>query len=253
MKRAWFALAVSAALVLLFCGTAPGGQQQGLTLKQAYGKALEENENIRISRQEMLQADYDITSASSGLYPQLSVRGAYNREKERDIAAGGPGAAGGGLSSPDEYGTLSLSLDQHIYQWGKLWSSRQMAKYYFEGSRLRHARQVQQLLYQVSVSFYEALLARRSIEIAETALNRAVWQAEQARARYEAGVITRTDVLRAEVEVTRSSEELERAKNDYDIALERLTLEMGTETPPDAIQEPDEKALRESHGKPEGL
>ncbi|MFW6052580.1 MAG: TolC family protein [Desulfosalsimonas sp.] len=252
---------LSAALILgVFFPAAAFADSNGvLTLEKACKAALDENENIKISRQEMRKADHEITSATSRLYPQLSVRGAYTREKEFDMPAGGATGSGdtggsssptgsggtGGSSPPTEYGTLSLNLDQHIYQWGKVWSGREMARHYYDSSRLRHIREAQETLYQVSVRYYEALLARRSIEIAENALKRAVRQNEQAGARFEAGVTTRTDVLRAEVQVAQSREELERAKNDYDIALERLALEMGVESAPEDIREPEELTFDE--------
>ncbi|MFP3998904.1 MAG: TolC family protein [Desulfobacterales bacterium] len=246
--RLCFILSVVFVLTVFFQNTAISENSRVITLEQAYRTALEENEDIRISRQEINQAEHDITSATSALYPQLTVRGAYTREKElgsgsapKDTGGAPTGAGGaGGIEPPTEYSTLTFSLDQHIYQWGKVWSGRKMARRYYEGSRLRHARQAQEILYQISVNFYEALLARKSIEIAETALERAVLQAEQARGRFEAGVITRTDVLRAEVQVAQSNEELERAKNDYDIALENLALEMGVELTPEDLKEPAE-------------
>lgn len=246
--RICLALSAVLAAALLFSGTAVSGQGGELTLEQAYRNAMEENENVGISRQEFRKAKSDVTAATSALYPQLSARGAYTREKDTDFSLGsGTGTTGGGgtgFETPNEYGTLTLSLDQHIYQWGKVWSGRKMAEYYSEGSRYRHVRRVQEILYQVSVSYYEALLGRRAIEIAESALNRAVWQAEQARARFEVGVVTQTDVLRAEVQVARSSEDLERAKNDYDNALEQLALEMGVASTPDSIEEPPERSFK---------
>ncbi|MFW6334087.1 MAG: TolC family protein [Desulfosalsimonas sp.] len=241
--RICLTLSAALAAALLFSGTAVPVQGSELTLKQAYRTAIEENENVGVSRQELRKAKSDVTEATSALYPQLSARGEYTREKERDFSLGSGTGTGAGFDQPNEYGTMTLNLDQHIYQWGKVWSGRKMAKYYSEGSGYRHVRRVQEILYQVSVSYYESLLGRRSIEIAENALNRAVWQAEQARARFEAGVVTQTDVLRAEVQVARSSEDLERAKNDYDNALEQLALEMGVESTPDSIEEPPERSF----------
>ncbi|MCF8024188.1 MAG: TolC family protein [Desulfobacteraceae bacterium] len=223
------------ALGMFFSKNAVSGENKGLTLDRAYGVALEENENIRISRQDLSIAESDIASATSNLYPQISARGAYTRQK--DIRAS---------SAPEKYGTMSLQLDQHIYQWGKVWSGREMAKYYYEGSRFRHIRRVQEILYQVGVRYYEALLGRRSIEIAENSLERATRQAEQARARFEAGVVTKTDVLRAEVQVARSREDLERAKNQYDIAREQLALEMGVESLPGKLVEPEERSFKKT-------
>lgn len=212
-----------------------------LCLERAYRIALEKNEQIKISRQQLRQAEADIATATSALYPQLSARGAYTRQKETDITGGASSL--GGFGNPDTYGTLTLRLDQHIYQWGKVWSGRNMARLYYEGSGYRHIRRVQEILYGVSVRYYEVLLGRRSIEIAENALNRAVQQLERARAQFEVGILTQTDVLRAEVQVAQSREQLERAKNQYDIAKERLALEMGIQSVPGPLEEPQKRSF----------
>ncbi|MFP3982981.1 MAG: TolC family protein [Desulfurivibrionaceae bacterium] len=217
-----------------------------ISLEQAFRIALENNEQVKISGKELRQAETDVTTATSELYPQISVRGAYNWEKERDFNGGSSSLQGSQESiftTPNEYGTLSLQLDQHIYQWGKVWSGRKIAQYYREGTRLRHVRRVQEILFQVSTRYYEVLLGREAIEIAETALERAEKQLQQARARFNAGILTRTDVLRAEVQVSRSREELERAKNQHDIAMENLALELGIGSTPDSLAEPGEKSF----------
>lgn len=240
-------LALAAALTfsMILGQSAVSETRERISLEQAFRIALENNEQVKISRQELRQAETDVTTATSELYPQISVRGAYNWEKERDYGASSS-TQGSIFTTPNEYGTLSLQLDQHIYQWGKVWSGRKIAQYYREGTRLRHVRQVQEILYQVSTRYYEVLLGREAVEIAETALERAQKQLQQARARFDAGILTRTDVLRAEVQVSRSREELERAKNQHDIAMENLALELGIESTPGSLVEPGEKSFAQA-------
>lgn len=217
----------------------PGGRKQELTLEAAYEKALSNNEQIRISREKLLQNSQEIDIATANLYPQLSAEAAYTRQKVSDISAGG--ASLGSFGRPEDYGTMSLKLKQHIYQWGKVWSGRRIAEHFFESSKFRHIRQVQEILFNVGVQYYEVLLGREAIEIAESALERAEQQMARAEARFEVGVLTQTDVLRASVQVVESQEQLERARNQYAIALENLALEMGVEEVPGRLVEPSEK------------
>ncbi|MFW6284294.1 MAG: TolC family protein [Desulfosalsimonas sp.] len=250
MKKTGLIFMAAAVLLMLTCNLAKArqadaasGQIRGLTLEQAFETALKKNEQVGISRQDLVNARTDVTSATSNLYPQLSLRGAHNREKDRDPAAGSAGGGVSALTTPDHYNTLTLQLDQHIYQWGKVWSARKIAEHYYDGSRYRHLRQVQEILYQVSVQYYEVLLGRRAIEIAENALERAVQQMDRAEAQFQVGILTQTDVLRAEVQVAQSREQLERARNQYDIAIERLALEMGVESIAGPVREPDERTF----------
>ncbi|MCF8112093.1 MAG: TolC family protein [Desulfobacteraceae bacterium] len=236
---------LTAALILpaFMCTGAATENQRPISLEKAYSVALEQNEQIKISRQRLRQAETDIAAATSNLYPQISASASYTRQKQ-------PETSGGTLArmsptTPKDYGMFSLELDQHIYQWGKAWSGRNMAQHYYQSSRLRHLRRAQEILYQVSLRYYEVLLGRRSIEIAKNALKRAKQQLQRAEARYEVGVLTQTDVLRAEVQLARSREQLERARNQHDIARERLALEMGIESVPGDLMEPEKRSFPE--------
>ncbi len=243
-NKKWLAR-IGLTLLLLLTGHALAGQDQqniGFTLDQAYETALKKNEHVAISREELRQNRSEITIATSNLYPQISAVAAYNREKDIQITADGQDL--GTFGNPDEYGTLTIRLDQHIYQFGKVWSGRKMAQYYFKSSKFRHVRRLKEILFNVSTRYYEALLGRRAIEISENALQRANRQMEQANARFEVGVLTQTDVLRAQVQVAQSQEQLERARNQYDIALENLALELGTEAVPAELAEPLEKNIK---------
>ncbi len=243
---------VSVGLLVLFLGT--GAWAQGtqnateLTLKEAYRKAMSRNQDIASSRENVVQARKEVTQASSGLYPQLSARAEYTRQKELQEASTQQigGATISNPGTPEKYGTASLQLDQHLYQWGKRWSGREAAKESLQGSRAEHSRSVQQILFRVASSYYEVLLGRRSIQIAESTLERAETQLERARSRREVGVATQTDVLRAEVQVAQSEEQLERARNQYDVAREELALEMGVEEIGHKLEHPDKREMAEN-------
>lgn len=242
-KKSWGAGAILIILLLLG-GHARAGQEKQIplfTLEKAYETALKNNDQVVISREKLAQEEKDITVATANLYPQISAEAGYTRQKVTDISAGGTSL--GSFGNPRDYGTMTLKLDQHIYQFGKVWSARKIAKHYFNSSKFRHIRQVKEILFNVSTRYYEMLLGREAIEIAENALERAEKQMAQAKARFDVGVLTQTDVLRARVQVAESQESLERAKNQYDIALENLALEIGLESLPGPLEEPPEKTF----------
>ena len=245
-KRNW-AIGISGCLILLFLGTwvpAQGTENAtSLTLKAAYQRAMSRNQDIASSRENVVQSRKEVDEATSGLYPQLSTRGEYTWQKELQEESTNPITGETIPGTPEEYGTASLQLDQHLYQWGKVWTGRKAAKEYLDGSRAEHFRNVQQILFRVASSYYEVLLSRRSIQIAESALERAETQLERARGRREVGVATKSDVLRAEVQVSQTQEQLERARNQYHVAREQLALEMGVEEISDKLEHPDRREM----------
>ncbi|MFW6177202.1 MAG: TolC family protein [Desulfohalobiaceae bacterium] len=231
-------------LALLAFAPHPGlAEEQSLSLKQAFELALEHSDQIQSSREDLQQAQGDVDIATSKLYPQISARAEHMRQKDfersQPVPTGDPSQPleMKDSSTPDKYNMLTLSLDQHVYQMGKLWSGRRLAKHYYEGARSGHLRHSQQVLFQVASKYYEVLLATRSIEIAQDSLKRARQQQDRAQALLEAGMATETDMLRAKVLVAQAREQLEQAKNDQQIAREDLALEIGLDQlPPGQLQ-----------------
>ena len=241
------ALGICGCLMILVLGSGASvlGAQNAtrLTLPQAYQRALVHNQDIVSSRENVVQARNEVDEATSGLYPQLSARGEYTRQKELQEESTNPITGETIPGTPEGYGTASLQLDQHLYQGGKRWSGREAAQEALESSRAEHFRNMQQILFRVASSYYEVLLGRRSIQIAESALERAETHLERARGRREVGVTTQSDVLRAEVQVFRTEEQLEQARNQYHVARERLALEMGVKDTPPELEHPDERRI----------
>ncbi len=232
---AWKRVLVGVGLVLLL--GAPGKLQaqaeplQGpLSLDAAYGLALKHNQDLHASVENIRQAREDLRIASSPLLPQVNLQGRAVQQKDFDVPT----------SPPERYSTLSLTASQHLYQGGKRRYDRQASQFDLESEKSRHYRLAQDVLFRVSVSFYQTLLAERSIDIAEKQLDRTKRQLERAEQRFEVGLVDRTAVLRAQVQVANAREQLERAQNDRGVALENLALELGITHPPDQLESPDE-------------
>jgi TolC family type I secretion outer membrane protein len=238
-------MGICGCLILILLGTGTPARETenatSLSLKEAYRRALSRNQDIASSLENVVQARKGVTEATSGLYPQLSARGEYTRQKQLQESFTFMGRTVSG--TPEEFATATLQLDQHLYQWGKRWSAREAARDSLESTRAEHFRNVQQILFRVASSYYEVLLGRRSIQIAESARERAEAQLERARGRREVGVATMTDVLRAEVQVAQTEEQLERARNRYDVAREQLALEMGVDQVPPTLEHPDKRRI----------
>lgn len=203
--------------------------EREVALEEALLSALRHNEQIAASRHRVSQAEEDVRIARSPMLPQVNLQGRHIRMKE----VGPPGMQG-----PDRYNEASIQASQVLFQGGKLRSGLHASRYAMESSRLEDYRTREQILFAVSGAYYNALFARRSVEIADNQLTRANRQLELAQSRREVGLVDMTAVLRARVQVAAAMEAIEEAKNNYSIALEQLALEMGVTRPPESIQEP---------------
>ena len=210
--------------VLMLAGVTPAAlwaaeeEDSALSLDEAYAQALIHNNQVRSSREQVRQAEQGLNIATSQLLPQMNARAERTRQKTTPI-----------FSRAGDYGLLTVSASQHLYQGGKYWNQRSASLYSLQSQQFRHFRRLQSILFTVAAQYYEALLAEENIVIAENQTERALHQLELAQNRYEVGLVNKTAVYRAEVQVTRAREQLERAKNQRALALENLRLEMGVD------------------------
>ncbi len=204
------------------------GGATGLTLAEAYHIALKHNAVVMQSVQQLNQAQADVKIATSPLLPQVSLTAEAVRQKSL------------GVFGPKHYSDVGVSLSQSIYKGGQYYHDRSASQYAATGQEYSLYRTRQEILYAVATHFYNALLARRSVEIAQNQLIRAQRQLQLAEQRQTVGLVSKTAVLRARVQVAAAKEAIEQAKNQHVVALERLALEMGVNQAPVSLVEPEE-------------
>ncbi|MGM0381850.1 MAG: TolC family protein [bacterium] len=219
-------------LILIFISSPVQAQ---LTLQEAYELALENSDQIKISRENIRQSKADQSMVSSGLWPQVNLQASKIRQKEIEATPGGaPG-------TPEDDYTYGVQLNQYLFQGGKRYFESSAAQWQVEASEAEDYRRRQRVLFSVARNYYEVLLARRKTEIARSVLQRAQNQLQRARGRFEVGEITRTGVLRARVQVAKAEEQLQRAKNSRRIARDQLTLAMGIDKLQEDVKDIEEK------------
>ncbi|MFB6357310.1 MAG: TolC family protein [bacterium] len=193
-----------------------------ITLEEAFSTALEHNELVNISRKNVVQAREKKNIVSSGLWPSLQLE--VTRKKQK--------TGGASFDSNRRNSIGVVRFTQPIYRGGKTWFGRWASQYNLKAARRNHFRRKQEILLNVARRFYQVHLARRHVEISRNALERAEKQLDRAKAQFEVQAISRTPVLRAKVQVADAREQLQRTKNNYDVAREEFALEIGYDTPP---------------------
>lgn len=209
---------------------------EALTLGEAYRAALKHNEQILVSQEQKDQAQQGVMVAKSRLYPELSVSAEGVRQKELTQGiSSGPGPAP--TFQPEENYQYQFEFRHRLYHGGKTWFGWSIRSREASSESFRHYRRRQEILFEVARRYYDVLLARRSYEIAENTLARSQNQLERAQGRLDVGEGTKTNLLRTEVSVSRSKQELRSARNDLDVAKRQLGLTVGLDSAPSSVEE----------------
>lgn len=208
---------------------------QVLTLEEAYRLALGNEEQIKIAEHELTKAQILPWRAVTLMTPRAAIDGTFTRNKN-EIAfvrqADGSTGGGGGTTGNPFGGTTSVIrpleswqgnfvLTQPIFQPSFLPTLR-LGREAVKQSTQRYGFTIREVLFGVVRAYYDTLRSREQVRVASDTLHLTKDELRQAEARFRVGEVTKTDVLRAEVEVARS----ERAviANHNTLQLTRATL-----------------------------
>ncbi len=181
---------------------------QRLTLKESIQIALKHNFDILIRGEELKEARGGIKDAYSEVWPQLSANASHYHYEDHPYITN---------YYDDNYET-SVSIDQLLFSSGRVSNTIKRSRLNLRASEERTRKTRQEISYKVEEAFNSCLLAEEFVRIYEETLSLAEEHLRIARERYEAGKVSHSDVLRAEVEVAEIKPKLIEAQNQLDIA-----------------------------------
>jgi outer membrane protein len=233
------------ALVLALAASVVSGAQAAsetiprkLDLRSACALAVRHNPNLSGAAAAADVAGSLAEKARSGLYPSVVVRSGYNYLSKETQFGGTPVL---------EQNTLQndIQLRQVIYSGGRVGANIAQADRGHAAARWRSEAARAEVMTQTAVAYLRARQAKDAIAVAQDTVRSLEANLDAARKLFEAGTVTKSDVLRSEVALTSARAELISAENRYGIALANLKTAIGlpqTE-PVEVSDEPVDDAL----------
>lgn len=238
-------VALGAALCALTMTTAAFAQQPSpppvptgpLTLEQVLEVAASRSESIGIAEAGLRRAAGDETRARSGLFPQLSFTGGYDRALASEFSGifdnlSNSGGSNNSDTAASDFSNLpfgrantwrlSLAFSQNLYTGGRVGRQRQLAQLGADTAQQGLSTARAQLLYDATQAYYDAALADRLIAIAEATVQQASETLQQVQVGFDAGTQPEFEVLRARVNRDNQQPVLIRQRMNRDIAVLRL-------------------------------
>jgi outer membrane protein len=212
------------------------GETRTLTLDDAYRLAIANEEQIKIAERELAKAQLLPWRAVALLTPRADVAGTYTRNKDEIAFTGNPSGGGGATTTfpsvirPLESWQGIFSVTQPLIQPSFL-PSWQLGKDSVRQNEQRYGFTIREVLFGVARAYYDVLRAQAQVGVAQDTLKLTQDELKQAQARFRVGEVTKTDVLRAEVEVARAERALITAGNNQELTLTVLARTVGVRGP----------------------
>jgi outer membrane protein TolC len=227
--------------VLVVCAAGEGdvvvseeGDVREITLDEAYQLAVGNEEQVKIAERELAKAQLLPWRALSLLTPRADVLGTFTRNKE-EISFTQTSTLPGQTNTPSLIAPLeswvgTFAVNQPIIQPSFL-PSWQLGKDAIRQNEQQYDFTVREVLFGVARAYYEVLRAQAQVGVSRDTLKLTQDELKQAQVRFRVGEVTKTDVLRADVEVARAERAVITAENNLQLTLAVLARTIGLRGP----------------------
>jgi outer membrane protein len=189
----WYALTLFFFTTCAYAGTS-------YSLQKLSELAVMQSENIKIAHEDVYIAKQEKKRALSVLIPKIAAYGNITRYKNDEI------------SSPDT-NTFGIKLTQSFTLNGKELIALDMTKKDIESKEFSLESIRAGYILQVAQAYYNILSAQRFVEIANADVERLTTHRNAVKEKLNVGNVTKTDLYRAEAELSKSLTEKVKAEN----------------------------------------
>ncbi|HEY6873425.1 MAG TPA: TolC family protein [Geobacteraceae bacterium] len=225
-------------LMILFGLSTSVAHAERLTLRDCLAKASTGNYSLKVAAHDEKIAKENVGIGKSGFFPRVDLQGGYTAQLEPQAID----FAGRSIATQDaDYPFLSLSIYQTLYDFGRTDSRYRRAEALREAAAYSYAGQEKDVFLQVVKAYFGILQEEKLLHAAEEEVAQMTDHLRVAQNFYEQGVVTRNDLLQADVRLAtsrqRALEEANRLDNGW------LYLNYLTGSPPDYRSDLEEGAI----------
>lgn len=237
--KIWIVAAGMVALLLLAVTVAVYAAEE-LTLEQAIDAALLNNPGLKAAGSQVDAAQAGVVKSRSGFLPKVTISETWSRSDNPLMALGtklnqeivGPADFNPAVMNNPEplsnYNTR-LSMMQPVFNGGKEYLGRKQARLASDAAVQDLHRTKQETVFNVIKAYYGVLLAKEYRKVAAQSLETSSANVKLAEARFKAGAVLQSDLLRARVQESEVKEMATRAESGVRLATANLNFAMGVD------------------------
>ncbi len=208
-------------LLLLVAGAA---HAERLTLGEALAKRVATSKILKIAAYDVDMAEENIRLNRSGYLPRVDIQGGYTAQQASQSFMSSFGTF---QTQDPDFAFASLSINQTIYDFGRTGARFDRAKATSEAARFNYKGQEQDLFLRTVASYFRILQLQKLLQAADEEVTQMTDHLRVARNLFEQGVVTRNDLLQAEVRLAGSKQRRLETANQLENGWLELNDQMG--------------------------
>lgn len=216
-----------------FCFVLNMFAQQTLTLEECRQLAIQNNKELKISKEKVKMADHERSAAMTKYFPEISAMGGYlwNQKDINLLDFDVFGAAGALIPSSikdivhldiQNIWLGNISLVQPVFMGGKIINYNQITKYARQVAESMNDLQLQNVIYQTDETYWQVISLVHKKTLADTYVDLLRKMDRDMREMINEGVATEAEGLSVRVKLNEA--EMTQTKVDNGLALSRMLL-----------------------------
>lgn len=193
---------------LISLASAAGAEQ--LNLKDCLARAAATNKGLKAAYYDVEIAQEQIDIAKSGLLPRVDAQAGHVSQLEPQAVKFGPLVQ---ETQDANFAYLNLAIYNTLYDFGRTRSREGAARMQRDAAKHLYSGSEQDLFLQVVRAYYGILEAGKLVQAANDEVLQMSAHQNTAKALFDQGVVTRNDLLQAEVRFAASKQKLYSAMN----------------------------------------
>lgn len=205
--------------IVLFCLVLLPAPASALTLEEGLKVVAESGRDVKIAAAAEEAARSGVRLARAPWLPQVNAYGSETWLRYEPTARTSFGSF---VTGQDRFLTYGVTANQLLYDFGKTSSSIGAAKFTVKAREIETRRARNRSALDFIFSFYDLLEAEKLLQVAASEVKQYEAHLHDAEVRYRAGVVTRNEVLQAEVTLADSRQRFLVAENARSLRESRI-------------------------------
>lgn len=201
-----------------------------LTLSAAFERALQANPSVGRARAEVGVAEAQKSYYLSAIMPKIGINGRLTRNSEEVSFSGGEGEPERTILAEDDW-AYRVTLSQPLFAGNRERRAYQQAKIGILSAQEGVALAEESVLLDVAANYLGVVQGDALVDVERKNVEIAGRRREQAQAFFDAGEVTRVEILRADSDLKGAERRLTRAIQLRELAASRLRLVLNTDEP----------------------
>lgn len=186
-----------------------------LSLSDALKRSAEASSTLKMVRIDERIAGENVDESRSGYLPRVDIQGGYTAQQAPQSFSASFGTF---QTQEPDYGFFSLGIVQTLYDFGRTDARYARALATREATRIGYHSQEQNIFLKTVTYYFRILQVEKVLKASDDEVAQMTDHLRMANALFEEGVVTRNNVLQAEVQLSRSKQRRLEAANQLENA-----------------------------------